>query len=124
MRVTTYDHHSGLSQTKLRADDVHDSLVLVSEREKGHTELSAVGTQRLHLSPGHRVGDGSDGGLCRNVVVLGGHGQFGPTQPATCRPQTVKCLWTCHLVQQMQIYVDQVWLIVTAVNQIVLPELL
>ncbi|GAA3295692.1 hypothetical protein GCM10020295_23480 [Streptomyces cinereospinus] len=124
MRVAADHRGAGLGQAQLRADDVHDALLDVAQRVQAHAELRAVLAQRLQLGAGHRVGDrlvDVEGG---GVVVLGRDGQVETAHPAAALAEAVEGLRAGHLVQQVQIDVEEVGLALGAPDDVVVPDLL
>ena len=56
------------------------------------------------------VGDRAVDVRGRDVVVLGGDGQFGPADAPTGQAQAFECLRAGHFVDEMQVDVQQIWL--------------
>ena len=108
MTVAAHDGHAGLGQPQLRPDDVHDALLGVAHRVQPDAELLAVSPQRLHLDPRYRVGDRLIDVDRRHVVVLGGDRQIRPVDRTVGQPQPVESLGTGHLVDEVQVDVDQI----------------
>ena len=108
--VAAHDRHAGLSQSQLRADHVNDALFGIAHRMQPNAELRTVAPQRLHLCPRHRVGDRLVDVDRRHIVVLGGDSQVAPSDGATGKAQTVECLRACHLMNEVQVDVDQIGL--------------
>ena len=98
----------GWVSPELRADDVHDALLDVAHRVQPDAELLAVAAQCLHLGPRDRVGDRLVDVDRRHVVVLGGDRQIGPVHRPAGQPQSVEGLRAGHLVDEVQVDVDQV----------------
>ena len=134
VRVAADDRHARLGETELRADHVHDALVVVAERVQPHPELGAVAAQRLDLRTRRGVGDGEQvataeaerrvGVPGRGVVVLGREGQVGTAHPAPGEPQPVEGLRAGHLVQQVQVDVEQIRLTRGGPYDVRVPDLL
>jgi hypothetical protein len=82
----------GLGEAELRADDVHDALLDVTEGVQAHAELLGVAAQRLHLGARDRVGDRLVPVDRGDVVVLGGQGEIGSTYLPPGEPQPVERL--------------------------------
>ena len=123
MAVAADDGHAGLGQPQLWADDVHDALLRVAHRVEGDAELRAVAPQRLDLRAGDRIGDRQQvvGG---RVVVLGGEREVGPAHRAPGQPQPVERLRAGHLVQQVQVDVEQIRFTVGRSDDVGVPDLL
>src|ERR1035441_5308984 len=129
-----------LGQPELRSDDVHDALVGVAHRIQPDAELRAVLAQRLDLGARDRVGEravraiegdwgggwdtgaGDPGG--RHVVVLGGDGQVGTAYLAVGRAQPVERLRAGHLVQEVEVDIEEVGLARRATHHVGVPDLL
>ena len=107
--VAADDRHPGLGEAELRADHVDDPLVVGAERVDRHPELLAVSLQSLDLYPGELVGDQprGRGAVGRHVVVGGRDRLVGPADRAALEPQPVEGLRRGHLVDQVQVDVDQ-----------------
>ena len=57
-------------------------------------------------------------------MILGSNGQVFATNVSACETQAIEGLRRGHLVDQMQIDVEQVWCtVVTLYDQVVVPEL-
>src|SRR5690606_36177583 len=120
--VAADDGHARLGQAELRADDVDHALAGVAHRVQADAELSAVLAQGLDLRLGHRVGDRAEHG--RDVVVLGGDGELGPSHLAAGEPEPVERLGAGDLVDEVQVDVEQVGLAVGTAHDVLLPDLL
>jgi hypothetical protein len=125
VRVTADDRESGLGEPQLRAHDVHDALLRVAQRVQPDAELGAVAPQRLDLGAAHRVGDGLVDLEGRGVVVLGGNGEVrAPDGPAS-EPEPVERLRARHLVDEVEVDVEQVRLPgATLAHDVRVPHLL
>ena len=60
---------------------------------------------------------------CRHIVVHGRDGQFGPAHPAPGQADPVEGLRRCHLVDQVQVDVEQVGFSVAGADHVALPYL-
>jgi hypothetical protein len=94
----------------LRPDDVHDALLGVTHRMQPDAELFAIASQRLDLGARDRVSDRLVDVDRRHVVVFGGDGEVGPAHRAPVEPKPIEGLRAGHLMYEVQIDVDQVWL--------------
>ena len=72
----------GMREAELRADDVHDALLLVAERVQADAELRGVAAQRLDLRAARQVGDRLVDVERRGVVVLGRDREVGTAHRA------------------------------------------
>jgi hypothetical protein len=108
---------------------VDDALVLVAHGVEGDAELAAVVGQHVHLlgrdgvvDQGLAVDEGDvEGG---DVVVHRRHGQVGAPDRAACQAQAVEGLGRGHLVDEVEIDVEEVRLTVGAVDDVGVPDLL
>ena len=109
VRVAADDRHPGLGHAQLGADHVHDPLVLGAQRVQRDPELLAVALERLHLHPRELVSDlrGDAGAVGRDVVVDGGERPVGAADLASREAQAVERLRAGHLVDEVQVDVEQ-----------------
>ncbi|MPM81067.1 hypothetical protein SDC9_128119 [bioreactor metagenome] len=124
VRVAADDGHARLGQAQLRADDVHHTLVEVTQGVDRQTELPGVGTDGVQLQPGDRVGDRRENVVGGRVVILGEHGQLGAADAPARLPQAVEGLGAGHLMGKLQVDVEQVGLSFRGADHMVLPDLL
>jgi hypothetical protein len=103
--VAADDRHAGLRDPELRADDVDDALPAAAGRVEGDAELLAVSPQSVELGPRERVADRPL--LGGDVVVHRRDGEVGAPHAATCQPQALEGLRRGHLVDEVQIHVEQ-----------------
>src|SRR6478736_1437390 len=90
--------------------------VRVAHGIEAHAELLAVAAQRLDLDLGDRVGDGPRRG--RDVVVLRGEREVGSAHAAAGEPKAVEGLRARHLVQEVEVDVEQVRLSLGATDDV------
>ena len=121
--VAAHDRHARLGEAQLGADDVHDPLVGVAHREQPDPELGAVGGQHLDLAGRDGILDGAVEGGGRHIVVHGGDGQVGPADAAAGQPQAVEGLRRGHLVDQVQVDVQQVGFVGGLADDVPVPHL-
>ena len=114
----------GLGQPQLRADDVHDSLIKITEAVDPDAELRRVPAQGVDLGPRHRVGDRLVDVQGRGVVVLGGQRQVRPADRTARLAQTVEGLRTGHLVHEVEVDEEQIRLTLGRADDVVVPDLL
>ena len=107
--VAADDRHPRLGEPQLGADHVDDPLVLGAQRVDGDAELGAVGLERLDLDAAQLVLDpGRYGGAVGgDVVVGGGHGAVRTANRAAGQAQAVEGLRAGHLVDEVQVDVDE-----------------
>ena len=107
--VAADDHQARLGEAELGADHVDDALTVGAQRVDRDAELGAVALQRLDLDPRQLVGDQARGrgAVGGHVVVGGGDGLVGAADPAALEPQPVERLRRGHLVDEVQVDVDQ-----------------
>jgi hypothetical protein len=129
VRVAADDRHAGLGDAQLRADDVDDALLGVTERVDRHAELLRVLAQHGDLGARHLVLDRAQPGqrqcvVGRGVVVLGREGEVGTMHRATCQAQAVERLRAGHLVDEVHVDEQQVGLTGCGAYDVAVPELL
>ena len=109
VRVAAHDRHARLGDAELGADHVHDPLVRGAERVQRDAELRAVALERLDLDAGELVADLGRHGCAvgGDVVVDRGQRAVGPADLAAGQPEAVEGLRAGHLVDQVQVDVDQ-----------------
>ena len=89
---------------------MHDPLLDVTERVQAHAEVGRVLAQRVDLGPGHRVRDRLVPVEGRDVVVLGRQGEVGAAYGPAVEPQAVEGLRAGHLMEEVEIDVEQIGL--------------
>jgi hypothetical protein len=124
VRVSAHDKHSGLRQAKLRADDVHDALIVVPQRELANTELSAVVSQNGNLVRRHRVRDRAIDVLRRYVVVLGSKRQLGAPHGPASIPKALEGLRTADFMHEVHIDVKEIRCPRGTAHSLLVPDLL
>ncbi len=122
--VAADDRHARLRQAELGADDVHDPLMGVAHGKQPNPELGAVGREHFDLAGRDGILDGPVQGGGRHIVVHGGDGQVRPAHPAAGQPQSVEGLRRGHLVDQVQIDVQQVGFVGGLADHVPVPHLL
>src|SRR5699024_1480829 len=126
--VAADDGGAGLGEAQLRADDVDDALLDVAHRVQADAELLRVGAQGGDLGAGGRLGDELDGTAGRAVggyvVVLGGDGEVRAADLAAGQAQAVEGLRGGHLVDEVEVDVDEVgFAVLTVLDDVVAPHL-
>ncbi len=106
--VAADDRHAWLGDAQLRADDVDDALIDVTERVQSDAEVLRILTQCLDLLPRGRVGDRLEDVERRGVVILSRQCQIRTAHLTPSKPEALKCLRARDLVHEMQIDVEQV----------------
>jgi len=124
MGVAADDRHARLSDAQLRADDVHDALIAVTQRVNAQAEFLGIAAQRVDLGAAHDVRDRLLDVNRGSVVILGGDREIGAAHLASCHPQTLECLRTGYFMAQLQIDVEQVRLARSSAHDVVIPDLL
>ena len=81
-----------------------DALAAVAQGVEPHAELGAVSVERLELDARELVGLARPG---RHVVVGGGKRAIGAADAPSRQPQPLECLCARHLVNQVQVDVDE-----------------
>ena len=107
--VAADDRHAGLRDAELRPDDVDDALAVGAERVDRDPELVAVALERLDLDAAELVLDARRDGRAvgRRVVVGGRERAVGAADRAAGEPQPVERLRARHLVDEVQVDVQQ-----------------
>ena len=106
--VAAYDGHAGLGQAQLRADDVNDALVGVTQGMQANAELLGVLTQGVDLGAARDICDGQVDVDRGRVVVLGRNRQIGAANLSSGEAQALECLGARHFVHEMEVNVEQV----------------
>ena len=117
---------AGLRDSHLRADHVDDALVRGVHVEQFDTEVASVLVQRFELLLCDRVFD-DDLGIAwrgRNVVVGDRDHKVGASDFAIGKPETLKRLWRCHLMYEVEVDVEERWLALFFLDHVFLPDLL
>jgi hypothetical protein len=109
VRVAADDRHARLGDAQLGADHVHDPLAVRAERVDRDAELGAVALERLHLHARELVLDPRRHGRAvgGRVVVGGRERAVGPAHRAAGQAQPVERLRAGHLVDEVQVDVEQ-----------------
>ena len=112
--VAAHDRHARQRAALLGPDHVDDALVRVAHPVVGDAELVAVGPQHLELLGRDRVGHRPVDVLGGDVVVRGGDGELGPAHRAAGEAEPVEGLRAGHLVDEVEVDVEQVGAVVAA----------
>ena len=122
--VAADDRHPRQRAALLGADDVDDPLAGVAHRVVGDAELGGVAAQRSDLPRRHLIGDRTIDVGGRNVVILGGDRQLGAANAAAGESQPLERLWAGHLVDEVEIDVEQIRLAGRAgADDVAIPDL-
>ncbi|MBG9887278.1 hypothetical protein ABE10_12215, partial [Bacillus toyonensis] len=125
VRVPADDGDTRHRQAQLRPHDVHDALLGVTEGVQAHPVLRGVATQRLDLRAAGEIRDRLVDVERRGVVVFGRDRQVQAAQGPPLGPQPVERLRTRHLVQEVEVDVDEIGLAVLSFDdEVVVPDLL
>src|ERR1700691_3528991 len=121
MRIAAHDGHAWLGDTEFGTDHVDDALVLVTSWKEGDAELRTVLVESLELAPRDRVFDrGREGG--RGDIVVGRRQrEVGAANAATVQAQAVKGLGTGHLVDEVEVDIEECRLALRSDDDVVLP---
>ena len=122
--VAADDRHAGQRATLLGPDDVDDALAGIAHRVQRDAELGGVLAQHVDLAGRDRIGDRLVDVGRRHVVVLGGDGELGTPHAATGEPQAVERLRAGHLVDEVQVDVEQVGFAGRRAHDVAVPDLL
>jgi hypothetical protein len=118
--VAADDRQAGLRQAQLRPDHVDDPLAPAAGCVERDVELGAVGAQRVELSAREGVLDRAVGR--RDVVVHRRERQIGAPHPSAREPEPFERLRRGHLVDQVQVDVEQGGLAALLVDDVALPD--
>ena len=122
--VAAHDGHARLGEALLGPDHVHDALARVAHRVEAEAELGGVAPHDLHLLGRDRVLDRQVDVGGGDVVVLGGDGEVGPAHRAAGQAQAVEGLRAGHLVDEVEVDVEEVGLARAGVDDVAVPDLL
>ena len=122
--VAANDRHARLRQPQFRSDDVDDALIAVVEVVEANTEVLAVLPQGIDLLLGDLVGDRQRAAGGRHVVVDRGHGPLGPPHLPSGEPQRFEGLGAGHLVDELQVDIQDRLLALFAMHDMAVPYLL
>ena len=106
--VAAHDGHAGLGQAQLRADDVNDALVGVTQGMQANTELLGILAQGVDLGAARDVCDGQVDVDRGRVVILGRNRQIGAANLSSGEAQALECLGARHFVHEVEVDVEQV----------------
>ncbi len=122
--VAAHNGHPGQRPALLGSHHVHDALAGVAHREVHDAELGGVGPERLDLFAADRIGDRLVDVGGGDVVVLGRDGEVGASNRATGEAQAVEGLRRGHLVDQVEVDVEQVGFSRRRIDDVAVPDLL
>src|SRR6476469_2749563 len=123
MRVAADDRHPRLSQPKLRPDHVDNSLPRITHWMEPDTELGAILREHRYLLRRDRVRDWQIDVDGRHIVIRSPDGEVRATNGPARHAQAVERLGRCHLMDQMQVDVEQVGFAKRGSNDMLLPDL-
>ena len=122
VRVAAHERQPGLREAHLRPDHVDDPLAPRSGRVELDPELRAVLSQRLQLEPRELVGHRPV--RRRHAVVHRRDGQLGSSHTAPGQSQSLERLRRGHLVDEVEVDVEQRRLARHLTDDVLLPDLL
>src|SRR5436190_22239883 len=105
--ITTYDSHARLRESKLRTDDVDNTLLGRVHIKEPNSEFAAIVLQCFDLFFCDRIKNWSAAGFSWDVVVNRGDRPKGLANFAPSGTQAIKCLRRSDLVDEMQIDVQE-----------------
>ncbi len=105
--VAADDGHARLGESKFGADYVDNALLGRIHVKKPDAEGAAVLLQRFNLLFSDGIENRRTTRLCRNVVVNCGEGAQRLTNFASGHTKPFKRLWRRHLVDEVQIHVQE-----------------
>ena len=126
MTVSAHDNLAGLGPSLLRADDVDDALVRTRHVEQVDAEVFAVALKGVELLLCDGIPDrqGNAARIGRRVVVDDGDGEVGAADSPARLPQAVECLRRRHLMDEVQVNVQDGRLPLFLVHHVRVPYLL
>ena len=123
MRIAANDGHARQRRAVFRADDVHDALLRILEREIGQrADFADVGVQRFDLLARNRILDALVPMVGRRIVVGRGDDGRDPPWLAAGQLQAFEGLRAGHFVHQMTVDVEERRAISFLMDDMVLPE--
>src|SRR5258708_38694098 len=122
MAVATHDGHAGLCETKLRTDDLNNSLLRRMNVKQLDAKLAAVFAECFYLFGSDSVGNGKTAIGCRYVMIHRAKGEIRTAPRSTFLTQALKSLWRRDLMDEMQIYVEEGRLVLRFAHQVGSPE--
>jgi len=120
--VAAHNGHPGLTQAQLRTNHVHDPLERAEAILETDAELLAIAVERVELFLRNRVRHRLGERPRRRVVVHCGDREIGAAHSSTRQPQTVKGLGRGHLVNQVEVDVQQRGLAGRFVDHVGVPD--
>ena len=120
--VAADDGHARLGQPEFGPDDVDDALGRRVEIVQPDAVGVAVLAQRAHLRFGQLVGHRQMARPGRDVVIERGDGEVGTPHRAAGQPQAFEGLRRRHLVNQVQVDVDEVAAAVEGLDDVRVPQ--
>ena len=118
--VAADDRQARLREAELRPDHVDDALAPAARRVERDAELLAVRAQRVELGTRERIGDRPR--ERRDVVVHRRDREVGAAHRSAGEPQPVERLRRRHLVDQVQVDVEERGLARRLVDDVALPD--
>jgi hypothetical protein len=101
MGVTAHHRNAWHSEPKLRADNVHNALLIITERMKTNVEFCRVLAECLNLRAARRISYFTIDIYRWGVVVFGCNGEIKSANWALSKTEAIKCLRTCHLMNEV-----------------------
>jgi hypothetical protein len=123
MAITANNRLSGLRNTQLRPNDVHDALVLAVHVKQPHTGFFAVLFQRVELRLGILVDDGQQAVFGRHRVIHHRKREIRAAHRAAFGAKTRKRLRRRALVNQVAVDVKQRRFAGFLINDMTVPNL-
>ena len=124
MRITAHNGHSRLGNTKLRADDVNDALISISERVNADTKFLCVIAQGINLQFRDWIGNGLINIQRWNIVIFRRQSQIRAADFSAGKTQAIECLWASYLMNQVEVDIQQIGFTRCAANHVIIPNLL
>src|SRR5882724_12654046 len=122
--VTANNRLAGLRDAELRADDVHDALVLAVHVEEANAGFAAVFFEGVELELGVVIEDGQSAVGGGDGMVHHGEGEIGAADLAAFGAETGEGLGRGALVDEVAVDVDDRGLAGLLVNDVRVPDFL
>src|SRR5262249_11886941 len=120
--IAADDGLAGLRDAQLRANDVHDALVLAVHVEKAHAGFAAVPFEGVELSDGVLIDDRQSAVGGGNGVIHYGEGEIGAADSAAIFAETGEGLGRGAFVDEVPVNIDNGGLAGFFVDDVVVPD--
>ena len=122
--IAADDHHPGLGEAELRADDVDDALAAAADPVERDALPSGSSPPAASICLRERSSAAREPTPRRDVVVHGGHGQIGPAHLPAGQAQAFERLRGGDLMDEVEVDIQEVGLARLRPHDVGVPELL